>query len=150
MEPMATGQQLSTVRPRADVLGCSAFISHASRDGAPYAACLEEQLSRAGVRTWLCPRDMDPALDFMFQLEQAISTSDVFVACITPDVQREASFVRREIMYAQRFSRPIAVALFAPVVPPIAVVTNTHFDFGEDWETAFDRLLQFCRGAVPA
>jgi hypothetical protein len=124
----------------------SVFISHAVRDGADPAARLDSELRQHGVETWLCARDMYEAVDFTAELEHAIDAADLFIACITSDVQRPESYVRREIAYAQMRQKPIAVARFAPVVPPISVVTNTFFEFHLDWDAAFGRLLAFCRG----
>lgn len=121
------------------------FISYATLDGADHAARLDRDLRERGVATWLCARDMYEAVDFTWKLERAIAAADRLIACITVDVLRPDSYVRREIAYAQLCGKPIAVARFAPVKPPISVVTNTYFEFHEDWGTAFRRLLAFCR-----
>lgn len=123
----------------------SAFISYATEDGAVHAARLDRALRQHGVVTWLYVRDMDEAVDFTSGLEQAIQAADRLIACITLDVQRADSYVRREIAYAQLCGKPIAVARFAPVRPPISVVTHTYFEFHKDWDAAFERLLLFCR-----
>src|SRR5262249_19363532 len=96
--------------------------------------------------TWLHARDMDESFDFTAQLEVAIETATAVVACVTLDVRRHDSYVRREIAYAQVCGKRIAVARFAPIPPPISVVTNTYFEFHRDWVTAFNRLLIFCCG----
>jgi hypothetical protein len=122
------------------------FISHATSDGADHAARLDRELRQHGVDTWLCAHDLYEADDFTAALEQAIDAADRFIACITSDVQRPDSYVRREIAYAQYRGKPIAVARFADVPPPISVITHTFFEFHRDWEVAFGRLLRFCRG----
>jgi hypothetical protein len=124
----------------------SVFISHATTDGADYAARLDRELRQHRVDTWLCARDMYEAVDFTSELEHAIDAADRFIACITSDVLRPNSYVRREIAYAELCGKPIAVARFVRVRPPISVVTKTFFEFHQDWETAFGRLLTFCRG----
>lgn len=125
----------------------SVFISHAAGDGVEPAVRLDQSLRQQGMATWLCYRDLNQSLDFTAGLERAISTADILIACITADVLRDDSFVRREILYAQGCRKPIAVARFAPVLPPISVVANTYFEFYRDWDTAFGQLLRFCQSA---
>jgi hypothetical protein len=88
---------------------------------------------------------MDESLDFTAQLELAIEAAMAVIACVTQDVRRRDSYVRREIAYAQACDKRIAVARFAAIRPPISVVTNTYFEFHSDWTGAFARLLAFCR-----
>ena len=126
-----------------------AFLSHANLDGAPHAARLDQALRQKGVKTWLYGRDLDESLDFTAKLEQEITSAGVFIACITSDVLREDSYVRREIAYAQLLRKRIAVARFEDIVPPISVVTNTFFEFHADWDAAFARLLAFCQAGQP-
>src|SRR5262249_25800256 len=65
------------------------------------------------------------------------------IACITADVKREDSFVRRELGYALAVKIPIVVARFANIVPPISIVNNTYFDFMDDWHGQFARLQAY-------
>ena len=76
------------------------FISYATVDGTGHATRLDRELSRRGVHTWLSGRDIDEASDFTAQLERAIGRADRLVVCITRDVRREDSYVRREIAFA--------------------------------------------------
>lgn len=146
----ASGSDRQVVRSKpSGRLAPSAFLAYAVRDGASYAERLDRDLRQHGVETWLGVRDMDESLDFTGELEQAIRAADVFIACITEDVIRPESYVRREIAYAQLLRKRIAVARFQDVVPPISVVTNTFFEFHEDWDTHFARLLTFCRTGQP-
>ncbi len=144
----ASDRDLPVVRDEGhDVRWPSAFISHASHDGTDHAARLDRTLRRHGVVTWLCDRDVDVSLDFTSELEQAIDAANAFIACITLAVMRPDSYVRREICYAQMLGKRIAVARFAPILPPISVVTNTYFEFHLGWDAAFARLLVFCRNS---
>lgn len=134
--PAGAGQSNSTRVP-------SVFISHASGDGARPAVLLDRWLRQHGLDTWLGSRDLDCSRDFTAALEEAIRAANVFVVCITGDVLRSDSFVRREILYAQGCDKPIAVARFARLLPPISVVANTYFDFYRDWDAACMRLLAY-------
>jgi hypothetical protein len=137
----------ATSRSR-DAGGPLVFISYSSRDGTDYAMRLRDQLGHHGIRAWLCLHDMDVWRDFTAELEQAIEAAGVFVVCITSGATIATSYVRKEITFADRCGKPIAVARFAPITPPISVVNNTYFDFHEGWDAAFARLLTFCRSQL--
>ena len=117
------------------------FISYARKDYAPHVARLEADLQAARLRTWRDTRGIDPAQDFTAEIERAIENARCVVACITPDVRRENSFVRREIQYALVIQRPVLVARLADVPPPIHVIDNTWFEFHRNWEAACNDLL---------
>jgi hypothetical protein len=119
------------------------FISHSHSDGTEPAERLDRELRAHGIDTWRTARDIDVSSDFTGELEAAIEASAVLVACITAGVRRRDSYVRREIAYAQMHHKRIAVARFAPVPPPISVVTYTYFEFHRNWCSAFARLLAF-------
>ena len=126
-----------------------AFISYSRRDGIDYAERLDAELFTQGIISWRDVRDIDPSQDFTAELERAIEASSVVIVCVTPDARRPDSFVRREIAYAQVCGKPIAVARFAEISPPISVVTNTFFDFCANWSVAFEGLSAFCRSRPP-
>ena len=75
------------------------FISYARADG-HWAARLDGYLQAHRFTTWRDTRDLDPYSDFTGALEQAIRAAVHVVVCLTPDVQRSDSFVRREIAFA--------------------------------------------------
>lgn len=118
------------------------FISYARKDGLPFAEKLDSTLPHEGFMTWRDKREIDPTQDFTAEIEKAIEASSYIVACITPDVRRENSFVRREIAYAQVMNKPILVARFHDVTPPIAVVNHTWIDFFKGWETGYQQLCE--------
>jgi hypothetical protein len=121
------------------------FISYARADANMGAALLDSALKR-DFRVWRDVRDLDPAQDFTAELEQAIKASKYVVVCVTPDVERADSFVRREIAYANALKKPILVARFADLLPPIHVFTHTWIDFFAGWDSALSRLLRGLRG----
>jgi hypothetical protein len=118
------------------------FISYARRDGGSFAEQLDSTLPVQGFATWRDKRGIDPTQDFTAEIEKAIEAASHIVACITPDVRREDSFVRREIAYAQVMHKPILVARFADVTPPIAIVNHTWIDFFKSWDESYRRLLE--------
>lgn len=118
------------------------FISYARKDGLAFAEKLDSTLPHHGFSTWRDKREIDPTQDFTAEIEKAIEASSYIVACITPDVRRENSFVRREIAYAQVMNKPILVARFHDVTPPIAVVNHTWIDFFKGWEIGYRQLCE--------
>ncbi|MBI5930834.1 MAG: toll/interleukin-1 receptor domain-containing protein, partial [Chloroflexi bacterium] len=122
------------------------FISYARKDGTAYAARLDATLPQQGFNTWRDQRGIDPTQDFTAEIERAIENASYVVTCITPDVRRDDSFVRREIQFAQILKKPIIVARFRDVAPPISVINHTSIDFfRESWTTAFERLCGHLR-----
>ncbi|MEZ4669955.1 MAG: TIR domain-containing protein [Anaerolineae bacterium] len=117
------------------------FISYARKDGQPFAERLESALQERGHATWRDTRGIDPAKDFTAEIERAIKAADVVVTCITPDTERDDSFVRREIQYALVVGKRVIVARMAEIAPPIHVVNNTWVEFWKDWDKGFEHLL---------
>jgi DNA polymerase III delta prime subunit len=121
------------------------FISYARKDGEAHALQFDRELPKRGFKTWRDKRGIDPTQDFTAEIEKAIEAAAYVVTCITPDVRRDDSFVRREIAYAQVVDKPIIVARFADVPPPISVVNHTWLDFFKGWESAFQRLCDLLK-----
>lgn len=127
------------------MLQSSVFLSYARADGSIHAERLEKALTKAKFKTWRDTRGIDPTKDFTAEIERAIKTSSFVVTCITSDVEREDSFVRREIQYALLIDKPVIVARFEDVIPPIHVIDNTWVEFHKGWETAFPQLCDILR-----
>jgi DNA polymerase III delta prime subunit len=125
--------------------GNPVFLSYARADGSQYAQELERTLRLEGFTTWRDARDLDLSADFTSEIENAIRSSVAVVLCLTPDTDRSDSFVRREIAFAQLAKKPIIVARFADITPPISVVNNTYIDFHYSREFALAQLIRFLR-----
>lgn len=121
------------------------FISYARKDANMGAAPLDAALKQR-CRVWRDLRDIDPAQDFTAEIEKAIKASRRVVVCVTPDVERDDSFVRREIAYASYLKKPLLVARFADVLPPIHVFNHTWVDFFRAWDDAFDKTWRWIGG----
>jgi hypothetical protein len=130
-------------------MAATVFISYARKDASLGAAPLDAAL-RPQYATWRDTRGIDPAQDFTAEIEKAIQAASHVVVCVTPDVLREDSFVRREIAYANTLRKPILVARFAEVLPPIHIFTHTWVDFFAGWDAAFERLCHWLGGAPVA
>ena len=121
------------------------FLSYARVDGAQHAQELERALRLEGFATWRDARDLDPSADFTSEIEDTIKSCLAVVLCVTPGTDRPDSFVRREITFASLVNRPIIVARFADIPPPLSVVNNTYVDFHVSRDTALAQLLRFLR-----
>jgi hypothetical protein len=123
------------------------FISYARKDGRAHAARLDADLRAAGFKTWRDTRDIDPNQDFSAELERAIEDSSHVVCCITPDVRRDNSFVRREIGYAQIIGKPIVPLVFDKTIPPIQIVNITRIDADlAQWSQTVTNICARLRG----
>ena len=100
-------------------------------------------LQAAGFTTWRDTRNLDPHQDFTAEIEQGISDAEQVVVCLTPDIKRNDSFVRREIQYALVSKKRIIPLRFVDVVPPIYIINLTWIDFYKlGWDQAFIDLRQ--------
>ena len=124
------------------------FISYARKDGSAGAESLEGALAESGFTTWRDTRGIDPTRDFTAEIETAIEAASCVVTCITPDVKRPDSFVRREIGYALATLKPIAVVRFRDVVPPISVVNHTYVDLFPQWNAGIAKLCAILRSPL--
>ncbi len=130
-------------------MSATVFISYARKDADLGAASLDAAL-KPRYAVWRDVRGIDPAQDFTAEIEKAIQAAAHVVVCVTPDVLRDDSFVRREIAYANYLKKPILVARFANVPPPIHIFTNTWIDFFKGWDAAFETLCHWLDGAAVA
>lgn len=119
------------------------FISYSRQDGLEFAERLEQALEARHIKTWRDKRNLDPNQDFTAELEKAIEEASHVVVCVTPDIKRENSFVRREIQYAVLSDKIIVPLRLADMVPPIHVVNLTFIDFfRSNWDLAFAELVK--------
>lgn len=122
-----------------------AFISYARADGRDLAERLYVALKDRGFRPWRDERDLNPHQDFSVGIERAIRASRYLVVLLTPSIaERDDSFVRREILYAQGHKKPIIPLIcpdFDSVDVPILINHLTWLSF-VDFEAGFSTLLE--------
>jgi hypothetical protein len=119
------------------------FISHAWKDGTVHAQRLYEALTKRGISAWLDLTHMNPFNDFTGEIDLQIKRASHVVVCVTPDIDREDSYVRLEIGYAKGHRKPIIAALFEDVVPPSPIVNHTRAYFNRNWDGAFAQVLDY-------
>jgi hypothetical protein len=127
------------------------FISYSRRQpDREHAEWLDNSLKNEKIALWRDIREIDPFADFTAEIEEGIEKSRLVAVCITPDIKRENSFVRREIQYALALKKPVLPLRFTETVPPISIINNEWIDFLTDKNMGLNRLLEIVRGIVPA
>lgn len=113
------------------------FISYARNDTI-HAEQIEQHLLAKGFQIWRDKRNLDPSQDFTGEIEAAIREASSIVVCLTRDVQRKDSFVRREIAYALNRKKRIIPLMFPEGELPIQIATWTYIDMSK--ADSFDQL----------
>lgn len=89
------------------------FISYARDDGREYADELYNEFQKNSIQAWRDERNINPFQDFSGEIEKAIESSSHVIVCLTPQIaQKKDSFVRREIIYAQGWKKPILPLIY--------------------------------------
>jgi formylglycine-generating enzyme required for sulfatase activity len=119
------------------------FISYARRDGSDEAEQLFQALNAENITAWRDTRSLNPYEGFDAEIEKAIETATHVCVCVTPDIRREDSFVRREIAFAIEMNKPIIPLVFPGGFRPITIINHTYIDFA-NWDAGmlalFNRL----------
>ena len=130
-------------------------------------ACVErlfEELERAGFRPWMDRRKLLPGQNWPRSIEEAIETSDFFIACFSRrSVDKKGGF-QAEIRYALDCARrvPLDAIFLVPVrlddcrVPRPIRRELQYLDLFPDWDRGVRRLTALLRretrkrGGAPA
>src|SRR5262249_10079495 len=87
-------------------------------------------------------RTLDPAKDFSVEIETAIAAARAIVLCITPSLDRQDSFVRREILYAQAKQRQIIPIRVANAAIPVLVAHLTYIEASLDSDSDVAAMME--------
>jgi hypothetical protein len=119
------------------------FLSYARADGRQHVQQLDAALHEHHLPTWWDKRNIDPAQDFTVAIEKGIKSAALVAVCLTPDIERETSFVRREVQYALLAGKPVLPLRFAPgVLPPVHLANHAWIDFvGRPFDEALAEVL---------
>ncbi|WP_297324990.1 TIR domain-containing protein [Nitrosomonas sp.] len=126
------------------------FLSYARADGRCWAERIDADLQQAGIGTFRDTRNIDPDQDFTGKIEEGIRAASHVIVCLTKDVERGESFVRREIQYAlnqdqrRREQNPPGKLWLVPVVFPggdLPVHICTRNVLSLSIESEYDQLL---------
>jgi hypothetical protein len=114
-----------------------AFVSYAREDGTALATAVRSALEDAGFEVWLDLRDLDALSDYTVEIERAIVSVDVVVACITASIEgNDRSFVRREVLYAQSKSKAIVPLRTTDAAIPVMLTHLTWIEVADTLDLA--------------
>ncbi len=125
------------------------FIAYAAEDGA-LAERLFKDLTARGLAAWLDRRKLLPGQNWPRRIEDAIASSDFFIACFSRNSARKRGGFQAEIRYALDCANrvPLDEVFLIPVrlddcrVPMRIQREMQYVDLFPDWNTGFDRILR--------
>lgn len=125
------------------------FIAYASEDGAA-ADRLFDQLTVHGFAAWLDRRKLLPGQNWPRRIEEAISSSDFFIACFSGRSVHKKGGFQTELRYALDCARrmPLDDVFLIPARldncrVPIRIQRETQYvDMFPDWDEGFERILR--------
>jgi hypothetical protein len=75
------------------------FLLHARRDEAVVRR-LYRRLVRAGAKVWLDQEKLYPGQDWVYEIHRAIHNSDIVVACLSREFNKQGGFRHEELRIA--------------------------------------------------
>ena len=130
----------------------SIFLAYVQEDGARVERLFEE-LEGAGFRPWMDRRKLLPGQNWPRSIEEAIETSDFFIACFSRgSVDKKGGF-QAEIRYALDCARrvPLDAIFLVPVrldecrIPRPIRRELQYLDLFPDWDRGVRRLIGLLR-----
>ena len=107
------------------------FISY-GKDSIDFARHLRRLLEREGFAVWMDEARLAPSNRWWHEIEHNIATCDAFVVIMTPSGRR-SDWVEREILLAERASRPVfPVLLSGEVWSRLANIQYTDMQSGQE------------------
>jgi len=125
------------------------FIAYAVEDGA-LAERLFKDLTARGLAAWLDRRKLLPGQNWPRRIEDAIASSNFFIACFSRNSARKRGGFQAEIRYALDCASrlPLDDVFLIPVrlddcrVPTRIQRETQYVDLFPDWNTGLERILQ--------
>lgn len=125
------------------------FIAYAIED-APAAERLFKSLTEYGFAAWLDRRKLMPGQNWPRRIEDAITSSDFFIACFSRHSVKKRGGFQAEIRYALDCAKrvPLDEVFLIPVrlddcrVPSRIQRETQYVDLFPDWHTGLARVLQ--------
>jgi hypothetical protein len=133
------------------------FIAYACED-AELADRLYEALTERGFSAWLDRKKLLPGQNWPRRIEDAIASSDFFVACFSGNSVRKRGGFQAEIRYALDCATnvPLDEVFLIPVRLnecriPARIHRETHYvDLFPDWDAGFARILRIIEREIGA
>ncbi len=128
------------------------FVAYVQEDAA-IAERLFEDLEASGFDPWLDRRKLLPGQNWPRSIEEAIGTSDFFLACFSRHSVKKKGGFQAEIRYALDCTQNIPLdeiflipaRLDACPVPPRIERETQYIDLFPDWDSGFRRILTAMR-----
>lgn len=128
------------------------FVAYVQED-APAAERLFEDLEAAGFDPWLDRRKLLPGQNWPRSIEEAISTSDFFLACFSHRSVNKKGGFQAEIRYALDCTQRIPLdeiflipARLDPCSVPLRIQRETQYiDLFPNWQAGFRRIVMAMR-----
>lgn len=125
------------------------FISYVHEDGAA-AERLFNELSARGFAAWLDKHSLRPGDAWPYRIEDAIASSDFFIAFFSRQSVRKRGGFQTEIRHALNFARsiPLDEIFFIPVrlddcTIPMRIQREIQYvDLFPDWVAGFESILR--------
>ena len=129
--------------------GARVFIAYAAEDGAA-ADRLYAALEARGFSPWLDRRKLLPGQNWPRRIEDAITSSDFFIACFSRWSVKKRGGFQAEVRYALDCADriPLDDVFLIPVrlddcrVPARIQRETQYVDLFPDWDTGLGRILQ--------
>jgi len=131
------------------------FIAYASEDRLS-AERLFKQLTAHGFAAWLDRRKLLPGQDWPQRIEDAIESSDFFIACFSAKSIRKRGGFQTEIRLALECANrmPLDDVFLIPVrldecrVPNRIQRETQYVDLFPDWRAGFERVLRIIESQI--
>jgi hypothetical protein len=131
------------------------FIAYATEDR-PSAERLFKQLTARGFAAWLDRRKLLPGQDWPQRIEDAIESSDFFIACFSAASIRKRGGFQTEIRLALECANrmPLDDVFLIPVrldecrVPTRIQRETQYVDLFPDWRAGFERVLRIIESQI--
>jgi len=128
------------------------FVAYVQEDGAA-AERLFQNLETCGFDPWLDRRRLLPGQNWPRSIEEAISTSDFFLACFSHRSVNKKGGFQAEIRYALDCTQRIPMdqiflipARLDPCRVPLRIRSETQYiDLFPDWDRGFRRMVTAMR-----
>ncbi|HWE53459.1 MAG TPA: toll/interleukin-1 receptor domain-containing protein [Bryobacteraceae bacterium] len=125
------------------------FIAYANEDEEE-ANHLYDELTERGFAAWLDRRKLLPGQNWPRRIEDAIESSDFFIACFSRDSVKKRGGFQVEIRFALNCAEriPLDEVFLIPVrlnecSVPVRIQRETEYvDLFPDWDTGFHRVLK--------
>jgi hypothetical protein len=125
------------------------FIAYATEDR-PAAERMFQELTANGFAAWLDCRKLLPGQNWPRRIEDAIASSDFFVACFSTRSVRKRGGFQAEVRYALDCASrvPLDDVFLIPVrldecrVPARIQRETQYVDLFPDWKAGFQRILR--------